>query len=278
MLEKIPISVLVITKNEESNIGPCLESVIKWSDEIIIIDSGSTDRTVAIAKQYTEKIYEHPFENFAQQRNWAQDNLPINNKWVLHLDADERTSDELASELKKIFSENNDNIDGIMVSRRTIFRSRWIKHGGHYPVYHLRIFKKDRGRSEQRLYDQNYIVEGKVIKVGGDLINIINPDLSVWRNRHKRWARLEAAEIVFNGNRVMNIGYTDNPIEKRNWIRYKIYYRMPLFIRSIVYFLYRYVIRRGFLDGREGLVFHLWQGLWYRWLVDWEVLKLIVSR
>ncbi|MFH1868868.1 MAG: glycosyltransferase family 2 protein [Candidatus Omnitrophota bacterium] len=269
MRDNIPISVIIITKDEEQNIKECLESV-KWADEIFIVDSGSIDKTLEIAKSYTEKISYHRFENFAQQRNWAQDKLPIKNEWVFHLDADERASDELKDELKKAFSHSPD-ADGFMMSRRTMFRGRWIRHGGHYPVYHLRIFKKDKGRSEQRLYDQNYIVSGRVSIISADIINIINPDLESWKQRHKRWSVLEAEEVLLNKERVMNIGLEGSPIEKRNWFRYRIYYKMPLFIRSFVYFFYRYILKMGFLDGREGLTFHFWQGLWYRLLVDIKI-------
>lgn len=272
-MNKLPISAIIITYNEEKNIGECLESACGWADEIFIVDSGSTDKTLEIAKKYTEKIYHHPFKNFAQQRNWSQDNLPIKNEWVFHLDADERVSQELAFELKEIFSTNID-VDGFMVARKTIFRNRWIRHGGHYPVYHLRIFKKDKGRSEERFYDQNYIVKGRIIKARGDIINIINPDLKLWKAKHKRWASLEAQEILFNKNRKINIKLRGNPIERRNWFRYKIYYNMPLFIRPFIYFFYRYVIRFGFLDGGHGATFHFWQGFLYRLMVDISIYKL----
>jgi len=276
-MHKLPISVIVLTYNEEKNIEECLKSVYDWTDEIFIVDSYSTDRTLEIARGYTDKIYQHPFKNFAQQRNWSQGNLPIRNDWLLHLDADERASPELASELKEIFSSPID-IDGFMAARKTIFQGKWIRHGGHYPVYHLRIFKKDKGRSEERLYDQNYIVNGMVLKLKADIVNIINPDIRLWKARHKQWAYLEAQEVLFNKNRIMNIKFTGNPIERRNWLRYKIYYKLPLFIRPFIYFFYRYIIKLGFLDGKEGLIFHFLHGFWYRLLVDKKIYELSISR
>ena len=273
MMKKLSISVIIITYNEEKNIEECLKSVSEWVDEMFIVDSSSTDNTLEIAQKYTEKIYQHPFENFAQQRNWSQENLPIKNEWVFHLDADERVSPELVSELGRLFS-SAIYADGFMVSRKTIFRNQWIRYGGHYPVYHLRIFRKDKGRSEERLYDQNYIVNGRIIKIKGDIINIINPDIGLWKARHRQWAYLEAREILSNRNRKMNIKFIGNPIEMRNWIRYKLYYNMPVFIRAFAYFFYRYIIRLGFLDGKQGLIFHFWQGFWFRWLVDIKVSEL----
>lgn len=274
-MKTIPVSATIITYNEEKNIEECLRSIYGWIDEIFIVDSFSSDKTLEIAKKYTDKIYQHSFENFAQQRNWAQDNLPLKNEWVLHLDADETVSPELAAELKKILSLEPE-AEGFMAARRTVFRGRWIKHGGHYPVYHLRIFKKNQGRSEERLYDQNYIVAGRVFKIKGDIINTINPDLKLWKSRHKRWALLEAREVLFNKNRIMNISFKGNPIERRNWLRYKVYYKLPPFIRVFIYFFYRYILKGGFLDGSQGLIFHFWQGFWYRMLVDIKIQELTV--
>lgn len=276
-VNKLPISAIILTFNEERNIEDCLRSIYDWIDEIFIVDSGSTDRTLGVAKKYIQKIYYHPFENFAQQRNWSQENLPIKNEWIFHLDADERASPELVLELERIFSSNID-VDGFMVARRTVFRGKWIRYGGHYPVYHLRIFKKDKGRSEERLYDQNYIVNGKVLKIKGDIINIINPDIELWKMRHKKWAYLEAQEVLFNKNRIMNIKFDGSPIERRNWFRYKIYYKLPLFIRPFIYFFYRYILRLGFLDGIQGLAFHFWHGFWYRLLVDIKICRLNIRK
>ncbi len=275
---KIPISVIILTVNEENNIEACLESVNR-ADEIFIVDSGSTDNTLEIARKYTDKIYKHPFYNFSQQRNWAQDNLPVKNEWIMHLDADERAEKGLFYELKGIFKSGSE-VNGLMLARKTYFKGRWIKHGGHFPVYQLCIYKKSRGRSEQRYYDQNYLVSGKVLKSKSGIINIIDPDLNSWKNRHKRWAKMEAKEILHNKNRRLKINWRGSPIERKNWARYKFYYRLPLFARPLLYFFYRYIIRLGFLDGLRGLIFHFWQGLWFRLMVDREILKLknIVSK
>jgi len=269
----LDISVIVLTYNEEDTIKECLESVFPWAKEIIVVDSGSSDQTLSIVRRFTDKIFVHPFENFAQQRNWAQDNLAIANEWVFHLDADERVSRELALELADIFLGKLE-ADGFMMPRKTIFREKFIRFGGHYPVYQLRLFKKSKGRSELRMYDQNYIVEGKVMMLKGAIINVIEPDLRIWRKKHRRWAELEAKEVILNKGRILNIGLLGNPIERRNWLRYKLYYEMPIFVRVFFYFFYRLFLKFGFLDGWRGLVFHFWQGLWYRLQVDLKILKL----
>jgi glycosyltransferase involved in cell wall biosynthesis len=269
---KLPISAIVITLNEEKNIRDCLESIKGLVDEMLLVDSGSTDKTLEIAKGFTDKIFYHKFENFARQRNWAQDNLSIKNEWILHLDADERISQELARSISEIFSCGMP-VDGILGSRRTVFRGKFIRFGGHYPVYRNCLFKKAKGRSEERFYDQNYIVEGKLTVAKGDIINIINPELDEWKARHRRWAVLEAREII-SKSRIMKASLSGSPIERRNWLRYRFYYKLPLFVRAYLYFFYRYILRLGFLDGKEGLAFHFYQGLWYRLLVDKEICRL----
>ncbi len=278
MGERIPISVIVLTYNEEKNIEECLKSVFGWVEEIFIVDSYSTDKTLEIAKKYTDKIYQHPFENYASQRNWAQENLPLKNEWVFHIDADERATPELAQELERIFSSPHIDADSFFISRRTVFMGRWIKHGGHYPTYHLRIFRKNLGRCEDRLYDQHFYARGKIKTLKGDIIDTITSDLDRWISRHNRWATLEAIEIVRDKDygsedKAIKGNVSGNPIQKRRWLRER-YYMLPLFIRPFLYFIYRYFFRLGLLDGKEGLIFHFLQGFWFRFLVDAKIYEM----
>ncbi|MCK4859033.1 MAG: glycosyltransferase family 2 protein [Candidatus Omnitrophica bacterium] len=279
-MAKLPLSVIILTYNEEKNIEECLKSVYDWVDEIFIVDSGSTDKTLEIAKSYTDKIYQHPFKDYGKQRNWAQDNLPINKEWIFHLDADERVSSELSEELKGIFSRAVDGTDGFLVSRKTVFMGRWIKYGGHYPAYHLRIFRKDFGRCEDRIYDQHFYVNGKLKTLKEDIIDTVTSDLDNWVSRHNRWASLEAVETIQNKvyrrthkNYKIKPDIKGNPVEKKRWLRRK-YYTLPIFIRPFFYFIYRYFFRLGFLDGKEGLIFHFLQGFWFRFLVDAKIYEM----
>jgi len=275
--KKLPISVIILTYNEEHNIKECIESVCFWADEVFVVDSGSDDKTLEIAKLYTKNIHTHAFVNFSQQRNWAQDNLPINNEWVFHLDADERVDAKLAKELVAKFSHPT-AANGLMVPRKSVFRGKWIAHGDQYPAYQMCIFKRKKGRSEERMYDQNYVVEGDINTIKGDVVNLIPADLVAWRQKHRNWAKLEAQEILFNKNRQLRMSLSNGPIESKNWLRYKLYYRMPLFFRGFAYFFYRLIIKAGFLDGKEGLIYHFWQGLWYRFIVDLELCSLVISK
>jgi glycosyltransferase involved in cell wall biosynthesis len=234
------------------------------------VDSGSNDRTVQIAGAGGATVLVHPFDNYAVQRNWAQENLPTHTEWVFHLDADERITPQLGKEINEVLQAPPHNIDGFLLSKRTIFMGRWIKHGGHYPSYHLRLFRKERGFCEDRLYDQHFLVKGRVGRLKHDYLNVITSDLGTWTLRHTRWAELEARQIIGNnkgGHRVRPT-VLGNPIERRRWLREHLYARFPLFARAFLYWFYRYFIRLGFLDGKEGFIFHFLQAFWFRTLVD----------
>ncbi|RYE50118.1 MAG: glycosyltransferase family 2 protein, partial [Sphingobacteriales bacterium] len=133
----LPISVIILTYNESKNIYDCLESVKELTDDIILIDSGSVDDTLTIASAYSTTIYHHPFENYSKQRNWAFQNVETKFQWILNMDADHRLTKELVTELRDLFASGiPDDVNGFMASRRTMFMGKWIRHGGHYPVYH----------------------------------------------------------------------------------------------------------------------------------------------
>jgi glycosyltransferase involved in cell wall biosynthesis len=269
---------VVLTFNEETNIEACLQSVAAWADEIFVVDSGSQDRTVEIARRYTDNIAVHAFESYSSQRNWSLDHLPLKNEWVFNIDADERVTPELAATLRNLFGSGSPkDVEGFMISRRTVFMGRAIMHGGHYPAYHLRLFRRGKGRCEDRLYDQHFIVDGPVQKIPGDLIDVITSDLTVWLVRHARWGAAEALEMSgtgpSEGNR-MEGRAAGTPIERRRWLRTSVYGKAPLFLRAFAYFFYRYFVRLGFLDGREGLIFHFLQGCFFRFYVDAKIYEL----
>lgn len=265
------LSIIILTKNEEANLPDCLASIATLDAEVHVVDSGSTDRTMEIARTAGCKVSEHPFENYAAQRNWALRELPIATEWILNLDADERLTPSLAREVQQLMADPPAHIDGFMLRKRTYFMGRWIRHGGHYPSFHLRFFRRGRGRCEDRLYDQHFVVDsGRVATLRNDYIDILTDSLSRWTERHNRWAELEAREILSTttGPGRLKGKLRGTPIEKKRWLREDFYQKFPLFARPLLYFIYRYFLRLGFLDGTEGLIFHFLQGFWFRFLVD----------
>jgi hypothetical protein len=171
-------------------------------------------------------------------------------------------------------------IEGFLLRKRTVFNGRWIRHGGHYPSYHLRLFRKSRGSCENRLYDQHFVVRGTLAKLEHDYIDVVAADLLTWTSRHVRWADLEAQELLDGSVRSLSVkaNLLGSPIERKRWMREKVYGRGPLFVRPFLYFLYRYIFKLGFLDGGPGLVFHFLQGCWFRFLIDARILELRSSR
>ncbi len=269
----LPISVIILTFNESRNITDCLESVRDFTDDIIIVDSGSTDDTLIKAAPYKPSVYNHAFENYSAQRNWAFENVTARYDWILNMDADHRLTPELVLELGQHFKEGQLNgINGFMASRRTMFMGRWIKHGGHYPVYHGIIFRKGYGYCEHKEYDQHFIIEGPSKTLRGDIIDIITDSLTTFVTRHNKWATLEANDIMKSGELAGKIrpDKKGNLMEQRRYQRMK-YYRYPIFWRVFLYSFYRYILKRGFLDGKPGLIFHFLQGFWFRFLVDAKI-------
>ncbi|MGZ4817450.1 MAG: glycosyltransferase family 2 protein [Terriglobales bacterium] len=270
------VSVVILACDEERNLPDCLASLQGLACQLFVVDSGSTDRTREIAAAAGAVVVEHPFENYSAQRNWAQHNLPLQADWVLHLDSDERLTPELVAEINSTLRTPPAGVDGFLFRKRTVFMGRWIRHGGHYPAYHLRLFRKDRGSCEQRLYDQHFVVPGKTVALRHDYIDVLTSDLDQWTLRHLRWAELEARE-AFGGERDANRVSGDafgNPIQRRRWLRESFYGRWPLFVRPFLYWIYRYIFRLGFLDGRQGLVFHFLQGCWFRLMIDVKIYEL----
>jgi glycosyltransferase involved in cell wall biosynthesis len=263
----MPISVVVLTFNSEATIGATLASARKVSDDLHVVDSFSTDRTLEIAKAAGANVVQRPFENYSAQRNWAIDSLPLRHPWQLHLDADERLSDELAAQIKALEPAGlSGDIAGYYLPRLVHFHGRPLRHGGMYPIYQMRLFRTGRARVEARKYDQHFICNGRTEKLAAPMIDDIWLPLGEWTTRHNRWADAEVEELLNPGAGVIQPGSGDPIAEKRaqkSW-----YYRQPLFLRAFLFFLYRYIWKLGFLDGKEGMIFYVLQTFWFRFLVD----------
>lgn len=269
-MEKM-ISVIILTYNEEFNLPACLDSLSGLNAKIIVVDSYSTDKTIKIATERCCEIVSHPFENYAIQRNWSFENLNIQMPWILCLDADERLTPSLVEEINQITQQALSSVVGYMLRKRTVFMGRWIKHGGQYPSYHLRLFKTGRGRCESREYDQHFIVDGEIGKLQHDYIDVIGSDLSTWTTRHVRWSEMEVKALSQKEISIIEQvkpSLFGNPIERKRFLRKRLYQRAPLFLRAFLFWFYVYILRRGFLDGKQGLIFHTLRCFWFRFLVD----------
>lgn len=272
------LSIVILTKNEATNLPTCLASLQPLNAEIFIVDSGSTDGTVEIARQFGCQVFQHPFENQAKQLNWALQNLPITTPWIMRLDADERLTPELAEELKRVLPETPKDITGYQVKRRVFFMGRWIRHGGYYPTWLLRVWRTGIGTCEQRWMDEHIVLsQGKIANLNHDIIDENQKGLSFWVDKHNHYADREVKDLLTIAlepdDPLLKKGQLSQASQRR-WVKTNLYARSPLFLRAFLYFLMRYTIGLGFLDGIEGLIFHFLQGFWYRFLVDAKIYEL----
>jgi glycosyltransferase involved in cell wall biosynthesis len=266
------LSVVVLTFNSERTIGATLASAARVSTDLHVVDSGSTDATLDIARGAGARIVTHPFENYAASRNWAIDTLPLTGEWELHLDADERLSDSLAQEIAARMAAPGEGIEGYFIPRLTRFHGRDIRHGGMYPIWHMRLFRRGRGRCEGRRYDQHFYVPGATALIEAPMIDDVRMPYGEYLRRHLRWAEAEAEEVVAPGAGLIAARADGNPVERQRHRR-AIYYRAPIFLRALALYLYRYLWKAGFLDGFQGAIFFALQTLLYRLMVDAEIAK-----
>jgi glycosyltransferase involved in cell wall biosynthesis len=267
------LAVLILTANEEKNIGKCVRSILPLTNRIFVVDSGSTDGTVALCRELGVTVAERAWTTYADQFNWGLDHCDFGTDWVMRMDADEELLPELVDALRGFLAQPEPDVSGVYIRRRVYFMGRWIRHGSYYPTWLLRVFRTGVGRCEALWMDEHIVLSrGRSIEIAADIIDKNNKDLTFWTDKHNKYASREVRDIVERrrdaADGVLESGLGQGQASRRRWLKDNVYSRMPLFVRPFLYFFYRYFVRLGFLDGREGLIFHFLQGFWYRFLVD----------
>jgi glycosyltransferase involved in cell wall biosynthesis len=260
-------SVIILAFNSVDTLGATLALAQEISDDLCVVDSFSTDDTVALSRRHGAVVVQHAFENYGAQRNWAIDHVVSRYPWQLHLDADERLTPELIAAIRAL--PENPAHSGFFIARLVQFLGRQMRHGGMSPTWHLRLFRNGAGRCEERKYDQHfYLSEGSTGQLQGYMIDDIRMSLSEWTARHNRWSDAEVVEqsAAREGARIRP-RFWGNPVERKRFLR-GLYNDAPLFVRPFALFFYRYFLRLGFLDGREGFIFWTLQTFWFRFLID----------
>ena len=263
-------SVIILAFNSVDTLGATLAQAQQVSDDLHVVDSFSSDDTVALSEQYGAHVVQHAFEHYGAQRNWAIDNLTLRYPWQLHLDADERLTPELIASLQALPDDPAES--GFLIARFVEFLGRQMRHGGMSPTWHLRLFRNGHGRCEDRKYDQHfYLIEGSVAPLQGDMIDEIRMSLSEWTARHNRWADAEVLEQTTESTAVetarVRPRFWGTKVERKRYLRAR-YNNAPLFVRPYALFFYRYFLRLGILDGWEGFIFWTLQTFWFRFLID----------
>lgn len=274
---EVPVSVLVLTRNEELNIGACLETVA-WAKEVFVVDSCSTDRTVEVAQSLGARVFSHPFEGYAMQRNWALANLPFSNEWVLMLDADERVPPSLADEVAAVLRNGGNGHSGFYLCFRHIFFGRWLKHGGLYPTWILRLFEHRDVRFEDRPVNEHAILEGSAGYLKQPFDHRDQRLLFDWIAKHCRYADLEAEEFLQEKlaggyGESIKVCFWGSQAERKRWIKLRLWNRLLLLVRPFLLFFRNYFIECGFLDGRPGFIYHILWSFWVRFLIDVKILE-----
>ncbi len=274
------LSVIVLTHDEEHNLPACLASLRPLGPQIFIVDSGSADRTLEIARELAARwssIRSRTTPISATGRSTTSRSRPPGPSASTPTSASRPSSRPRSAPSSPSPRPRH---DGYMLRKRTLFMGRWIRHGGQYPAWHLRLFRSGHGRCEDRLYDQHFLVRGSVGRLDHDYVDVITSDLGTFIARHNRWAELEAREILAATaaasppQAAVTARLTGTAIERRRFLRTRVYQRFPLFVRPFLFWIYGYVFRLGFLDGVEGLIFHTLQRFWFRFLIDakiWEM-------
>ena len=268
------LGVLILTHNEERNIAKCIESLLPLTSDIFIVDSGSDDRTVEISRSYGAQVAHRAWTTYADQFNWGLDHFDFGTEWIMRMDADEELTQELVEQLRMLLNSAPSEVSGVYVRRRVYFMNRWIKHGGYYPTWLLRVFRNGVGRCETLWMDEHIVLSsGNAIKVHADIIDKNNKDLTFWTDKHNKYSNREVLDVMgkrtrIKGEKRLAASLNGSQAQSRRWVKDNLYGRTPLFMRPFLYFFYRYFLRLGFLDGKEGLIFHFLQGFWYRFLVD----------
>ncbi len=253
MTQPVAVTALVPCFNEEHNLRACLEC-LTWADQIIVVDSFSTDRTVEIAREFTDEVFQHEYVNSASQKNWAMDTLPIRGRWTLIVDSDERVVPELAEEIRRVVTEDAPEYSGYFLNRRNLFFGHWIKRAGMYPSWNLRLFRTGRARYETKEVDADvYLTDGgQVGYLKHDMLHYSFYTIEECVRRFDRYSGWDAKERAKPRHQVDDQAVTTGATgHARTWAR-RLFERLPA--KPLVLFLYMYLFQRGFLDGRAGFI------------------------
>jgi glycosyltransferase involved in cell wall biosynthesis len=271
------LAVLILTHNEALHIGRCIDSFAGLTDQIFIVDSFSTDNTVAIAREKGAQVVQNPWISYAFQFNHAIDHNPFQSDWLMRMDADEYLTPELRDELVAVLNAPPaQEVSGFYVKRRVFFMNKWIKRGGYYPIWLLRVWRTGMGRCEELWMDEHIkLTEGSTLQLKHDLVDHNLNNLSWWTQKHNNYATREIIDLLnikynFEDKVTVTPSLWGSQEQRTRYFKIK-YASLPLFTRPLLYFMYRYFIKLGFLDGIKGLIWHSLQGLWYRFLVDAKI-------
>jgi glycosyltransferase involved in cell wall biosynthesis len=274
----LDLAVLILTFNEEIHIERSIASVQSFARDILVVDSFSTDNTVSLARAAGARVLTNKFVSHSKQFQWGLDEGGITAKWILRLDADEIIEADLADEIRSALPELPADVIGVNFNRKHFFMGRWVRHGGRYPLKLLRLWRRGNGRVEDRWMDEHIVIwGGRTITFEGGFADANMNDLTFFTDKHNKYATREAVDVLIQKYNLsprddaFSSGVVSRQAGRKRAIKERLYNRMPFWLGPLGYFLYRYIIQLGFLDGKSGLIYHFLQGFWYRFLVGAKV-------
>lgn len=271
-------SFIVLTFNEEQHLPRLLHSIEKLNAPLFILDSGSTDQTLEIAANFNATVKYNAFENHPKQWDFALKNFDVQTPWIIGLDADQIVTPELFEQLQNFKNEDHLNVNGIYFNRKNFFKGKWIRFGGYYPKYLLKMFRTGIGFSDtNENMDHRFVVPGQTLiwKKGHILEeNLKENEISFWINKHNRYSDLVAEEEIERmlalRSQTIKPKLFGDPYQRMAFLK-RIWWQLPRFFRPFIYFGYRMTFQLGILDGKTGILFHFLQGFWFRIIVDVKI-------
>lgn len=275
------LTVIVLTRNEQIHIERCLRSVKPIASRLFVVDSFSSDETVRIARSLGAQVVQREWKNYADQFQWAIEQCAPQSEWLMRMDADEYLEPAAQEELWQLLAAPPKELDGIYIRRKVLFEGQWIRHGGFYPHILLRLWRANKGCIEQRWMDEHIVLppDARTRLLRGHLVDENLKGMTFWTSKHNLYASREAVDLLNNKYPLFakddGLKAMDDPQARwKRVLKDRVYSRLPAGVRAFLYFLYRYFLLLGFLDGRKGFLWHFMQGFWYRLLVDVKIMEI----
>lgn len=271
------VTAIVLSFNEEIHIERCIARIRDHVARIVVIDSGSTDRTGELARAAGAEVYTNPFINHAQQFNWALTNVAIDTGWILRLDCDEYL-DSTALAWMAHLDRLPPSVAGAELRLKVIFKGKFLRFGGYYATDLVRLWRTGQGRIESRWMDERTVVDGSVVRAPGNLIDENLNSIGWWTDKHNRYASRHVLEMTMlrhfaDRYRDEDVRLLSRKARLKRFLRDRVYLNFPLLVRPFLYWVYRYFFLLGFLDGKMGLVWHFLHGYWYYMLIDGKLVE-----
>lgn len=278
MSAPLSITGIVLTYNEKLHIRRCIERLRPLCERIIVIDSFSTDGTVDIARELGAEVFQNPFQSHADQFDWGMAQAAVTSDWTLRVDSDEFLEPEAQAEIRAVLPTLSGDVTGIDFRRKVYFRGKWIRWGGYYETILTRLWRTGKAEIERRWMDERILLlEGERIWLKrGDLVDENLNDIGWWVAKHNVYATKRMIEFLnieyqfFETDDRMAVSYRWSDRWKQ-YSKNKIYAKCPVYLRSFLYFMQRYVVKLGFIDGRRGFLWHFMQAFWYYTLIDAKI-------